>query len=166
MQIQCASIASTLHCAEPNSRVHVDFKWPHLHAATMAPSSDIYFSQPSYCFSSRAATWNSVVQRSMLTVGIQHKCACHAPFGPHAQHTIAQSRSKSPLEVDWDYPDWIHIGRMHIQCRRSQTGSIQFNAHWVSSADRPLKKLKCVYKNYVKAYRLLSHYNGFPHLKC
>ena len=57
MQIQCASIVSTLHCAEPNSRVDVDFKWPHLHTVTMAPLSDLYFSQPSYCFSSWADTW-------------------------------------------------------------------------------------------------------------
>ena len=34
--------------------MHVDFKWPHLHTATVAPSSDLYFSQPSYCFSSWA----------------------------------------------------------------------------------------------------------------
>ena len=47
MRIQCASIASTLHYAEPNSHMHIDFKWPHLHTATMAPLSDLYFSQPS-----------------------------------------------------------------------------------------------------------------------
>ena len=60
MRIQCVLIVSTLHCAEPNSCVHVDFKSPHLHTATMVLSSDPYFSQPSYCYSHWADTWNTV----------------------------------------------------------------------------------------------------------
>ena len=106
MQIQCASIASTLHCVEPNSRMHVDFKWPHLHTATTVPSSDLYFRQPWYCFSSWADTWNTVCSREKRSLSVVDMSVHATPFlvltcNARLRDPV-QSGSKPPLEVDWD----------------------------------------------------------------
>ena len=124
MWIQCALITYTLHCAEPNSRVHVDFKWPHLHATTMAASSDLYFSQPSYCFPSWADMWNTVcsLEKHAHCWYSTHERACHALFGPHAQCAIVQSRSIRIETTSGSGLVLIRIGWMRIQCGRAQTG--------------------------------------------
>ena len=115
-------IASTLCCAEPNSRIHVDFKWPHLHTTTMAPSSDLYFSQPSYCFSSWADTHvQCVVQRSALTVGSQHERARHAFFSLYAQSAIARSSSIRIKTTSGSGLGLIRIGSGLGKCGRTQT---------------------------------------------
>ena len=144
MRIQCASITSTLCCAEPNSCVHVDFKWPHLHTATMAPSSDLYFSQPSYCFSSWADTWSTVCspEKRAHCQYSTHECACHAIFGPHVQRAIARSRSIRIETTSGSGLGLIRIGSGLGECAFSvdalKPDSIRFNVHWVSSVDRPL----------------------------
>ena len=91
MWIQCASIAwfaSTLHCAEPNSRVHVD------HTSTQLPwRPRQIFTSASHHIASRVEQIRGtqcVARRSALTVGER---ACHALFGPHAQGAIARSSS-------------------------------------------------------------------------
>ena len=91
MRIQCASIAwfaSTLHCAEPNSRVHVD------HTSTQLPwRPRQIFTSASHHIASRVEQicgTQCVARRSALTVGER---ACHALFGSHVQGTIARSSS-------------------------------------------------------------------------
>ena len=123
MRIQCASITSTLCCAEPNSCVHVDFKWPHLHTATMAPSSDLYFSQPSYCFSSWADTWNTVCSP-------EKRAHCRRAYTPRPFWSLRATRNCAiQFNPDrnhlWKWIginlDQIRIGRMCIQCGCAQT---------------------------------------------
>ena len=124
MWIQWALIASTLHCVELNSCVYVDFKWPHLHTATMAPSSDLYFSQPSYCFSSWADTWNTVCSP-------EKRAHCRRAYTPRPFWSLRATRNCAiQFNPDrnhlWKWiginPDRIRIGRMCIQCGRAQTG--------------------------------------------
>ena len=76
-----------------------------------------------------------VVQRSVLTVDSQHERACHALFGSHVQRAIARFSSiQSGLGL-------IQIGSGLGECAFSvntlKPDSIRFNAHWVSSVNRP-----------------------------
>ena len=127
------------HCIvwELNSRLHVDFKWPHLHTATMAPSSDLYFSQPSYCFSSWADTWNTVCSP-------EKRAHCRQAYMPRpfwSLRAIAQSSSIQIETTSGSGLGLIRIGSGLGECAFSvdalKPDSIRFNAHWVSSVDRP-----------------------------
>ena len=141
MRIQCTSIASTPHCAEPNSRMDIDFKWPRLHTATMAPSPDFYFSQPSYCFLSWVDTWNTVCNPEKHAHCRYLTQACMpCPFwSSHATCNCAIQ-----INPDWNHLwKWIGINGSGLgECAFSvdvlKPDSIQFNVHWVSSVDRPL----------------------------
>ena len=62
--------------------------------------------------------------------GSRHEHACHALFGPHVQ---LHNPYRNHLEMD---PDRIWIGQMHMDALKLDL--IWFNAHWVSSVDRPL----------------------------
>ena len=139
MRIQCTSIASTLHCAEPNSHMHDDFKWPHLHTAIMAPSS------ASHHIASRVEQICGtlcVARRSALTVGSRHERACHTVFGPHAKRTMVWSSSIWIETTSGSGLGLIRIGFGLGECTFSvnalKPDSIWFNAQWVSSVDRPL----------------------------
>ena len=80
-----------------------------------------------------------VAQRSVLTVGSRHERACHALFGPYAQHAIAQFSSIRIKTTSGSGLGLIRIGS--VECAFSvdalKPDSIWFNAHWVSSVDRP-----------------------------
>ena len=97
MRINCMIRVHTALCGTEFTRA----RWPHLHTATMAPSSDLYFSQPSYCFSSWADTWNTVCSP-------EKRAHCRRAYMPRpfwslrATRNPVQSGSKPPLEVDWD----------------------------------------------------------------
>ena len=146
MRIQCASIAwfaSTLHCAEPNSRVHVD------HTSTQLPwRPRQIFTSASHHIASRVEQIRGtqcVARRSALTVG-EH--AHHALFGPHAQGAIARSSSIRIETTCGSGLGLIRIGSGLDECAFSvnalKPDSIRFNAHWVSSVNRPLDLFTCV----------------------
>ena len=149
MRIQCASIASTLHCAEPNFHVHVDFKWPHLHTATMASSSDLYFSQPSYCFLNWADTWNTVcsLDKRAHCRWLTRACMPYLFWSSHATRNCAIQINPDRNHL-WKWIG-IRLGLIRVEsglgeCAFSvnalKPDLIQFNAHWVSSVNRPLLK--------------------------
>ena len=95
----CIDCIHTVHCAELNSRVHVDFMWPH--------------------------SYHSALVRSLLTVcaHCRYERAYHALFGPHTQCTIAWSSS---IRIETTSGSGlglrIRIGQMRIQCGRALTG--------------------------------------------
>ena len=115
-------------------------RWPYLHTATMAPSSDLYFSQPSYCFSSWAETWNTVCSTEKRA---HCRWACMPrPFGPHTQGAIVRSSSIRIETTSGSGLGLIWIGSGLGKCAFSvntlKPDSIRFNAHWVSSVNRPI----------------------------
>ena len=143
MRIQCKS---NVHRSRPHSALcgteFVDFKWPHLHTATTAPLSDLYFRQQS--IASRVEQIRGtqcVAGRSALTVGSQHEHACHALFGPHVQRAIARSSS---IQIETTSGSGLGLiqtrsglGECTFSVDAFKLDSIRFNVHWVSSVDAP-----------------------------
>ena len=157
MQIQCASITSTLRCVEPNSRMHIDFKWPHLHTQLPMHRQQIFTSASHHIASQveQIRGTQCVAQKSALTVSSQHEHACHALlFLTHnAQLCIVVLINASnagvvliQFNLDQNHPcKWIGIIRIGSglgECAFSvdalKPDSIWLNAHWVSSVHRPL----------------------------
>ena len=120
MRIQFASIAwfaSPLHCAEPNSLVHVDHTSTQLpwHPRQTSPSHHI----ASWVEQIHVRGTQCVARRSALTVSER---ACHALLV-----LTRKAQLRDPVQNHlWKWiginPDWIRIGRMRIQCERAQTG--------------------------------------------
>ena len=108
------------HCIvwELNSRLHVDFKWPHLHTATMAPSSDLHFSQPSYCFSSWVDTWNTVCSPEKARLLSVVDTSMHAmPFLVLTHNcTIQINPDWANVHSVWTHSNRIRSGSMRIGC--------------------------------------------------
>ena len=148
MRIQCESNAhrSRLHCIVQN-RIHACTLTSSGHTATQLPwrHCQIFTSA-----SHHIASWVEqicgtqyvhVAQRSVCTVGSEHERACHALFGPYAQHTIAWLSSIWIKTTSGSGLGLIRIRSGLGECAFSvdaiKPDSIRFIAHWVSSVDRP-----------------------------
>ena len=108
---------------ETNSRMYDDFKWTHLHTATIAPLSDLYSSQSSYCFSRWADTWNTVcsLEKHAHCQYSQHVRACHA-FLVLMRNVQLQNPDQSCLlrwvgtNLNWTQIKWIQSSWMSFRC--------------------------------------------------
>ena len=147
MQIQCESNAhrSRPHCVVQN-RIHACMLTSSGHTSTQLlwhPRQ--IFTLASHHIASRVEQIRGtqcVAQRSALTVSSRHECARHALFGPYAQRAIARSSSIRIETTSGSGLGLIRIGSGLGECAFSvdalKPDSIRFNAHWVSSVDRPL----------------------------
>ena len=154
IRIQTGSVNRVAQC---ESNVH--WSHPHcivrnqIHACTLTSSGHTSTQLP-WCHhqictsaSHHIASWveqirgtQCVAWRSMLTVSSRHECACHAIFGPYTQLAIVWSSSIQIETTSGSGLGLIQFGSGLGECAFSvvalKPDSI-FNAHWVSSVDRP-----------------------------
>ena len=149
MQIQCESNAHTCrscpHCIVRN-RIHTCMMSSSGHTFTqLSWHPRQIFTSTSHHIASRVEQIRGtlcVARRSALTVGNRHERACHTVFGPHAQRAMARSSSIRIETTSGSGLRLIRIGFGLGECTVSvnalKLDSIRFNAHCVSSVDRPL----------------------------
>ena len=112
-----------------SSHVHIDFKWPHLHTATIAPFSDLYSSQPSSQDEQLRGT-QCVAQRSAHCRNSRHMhacCLCQCATHHYVvQITPDQTTSGSGLGLIWI---GSRLGECILSVDAFNSDSIQFNVH-------------------------------------
>ena len=144
MRIQCESNAhrSHPHCVVQN-RILACMLTSSGHTSTQLPwCPHQIFTLASHHIASRVEQIHGtqcVAQRSALTVGSRHECACHALFGPYVQRAIAQSSSiriettsGSGLGLDQSMgtngigtrldPDWVNAHSVWTRSNQTRYG--------------------------------------------